>query len=243
MERINSFIKPVKGFVLWQLNSVRNWLSKLDSSETKYPKFHSQFGEDRWIFKHIALPDKGVFIDVGAGHPIALSNTYFFERNGWTGICIDADPVQCELLKKERAIVEWTAIASKEGEVAFSQSYLPALSSVLGKDEQNRVMKSLFKDAIQVSALKLETLLAKHNISTIDLLDIDVEGVELDVWKSFDYKKYKPKIIIVEYYTLGLPDKSAEVKDFFLGLPYQLVHTTCSNFIFAELGCTLHSSS
>lgn len=230
--KTTSISRAVKAFVSWQLHGIRNQLFRLGSNEKKYSKFHSQFGEDRWIFEHINLPEKGVFVDVGAGHPIALSNTYFFERNGWTGICIDADPAQYERLKKARANVEWTAISSKEGELEFSQSYLPALSSTLGKKEHNGVMKIPFKDAIRVPSLKLETLLAKYNIGAIDLLNIDVEGTELEVWRSFDYKKHQPKVVIIEYYTLGLSNSLIKVKGFFSDLPYQLVHTTCSNLIF-----------
>ncbi len=81
-------------------------------------------------------------------------------------------------------------------------------------------MKILFKDSIQVRAVKLETLLDKYNITEIDLLDIAVEGSELEVWKSFDYEKHRPKVVIIEYYTLGLPDRSVEIKDFFSNLPY-----------------------
>lgn len=228
-----------KAFVSWQLHSIRNQLFRLNSNQKNYSKFHSQFGEDRWIFKHINLPEKGVFVDVGAGHPIALSNTYFFEKNGWTGLCIDADPAQCQRLKKVRATVEWTAISSKEGELEFSQSYLPDLSSTLGKKQHNRVMKITFKDPVRVPSLKLETLLAKHNIGTIDLLDIDVEGTELEVWKSFDYEKHQPKVVIIEYYTFGLSDSSVEVKKFFSDLPYQLVHTTGSNLIFLNSAASL----
>lgn len=82
------------------------------------------------------------------------------------------------------------------------------------------MIRRLFKDAIRVPSLKLETLLAKYNIGAIDLLDIDVEGTELEVWKSFDYTKHKPKVVIIESYTLGLSDNSAKIKDFFSNLPY-----------------------
>ena len=75
----------------------------------------------------------------------------------------------------------------------------------------------------------------KHNIGIIDLLDIDVEGTELDVWQTFDYEKHKPKVVIVEYYTFGLADNSQNIKDFFSTLPYKLVHITCTNFIFLNL--------
>jgi len=156
-----------------------------------------------------------VFVDVGAGHPIHLSNTYFFEKNGWTGICIDADPTQYKILKKERVNVEWAAILPIAGEIGFSQSYLPELSSVLDRGKRKGLMKILFKKPIQVRGVELETLLNKYNITEIDLLDIDVEGSELEVWRSFDYKKHKPKVVIIEYYTLGLPDRSGEILNFF----------------------------
>jgi hypothetical protein len=74
-----------------------------------------------------------VFVDVGAGHPSYLSNTYFFEKNGWTGVCIDADPKQYQFLKKERTTVEWAAIAAEEGEIEFSPAYFQLIRVPLGK--------------------------------------------------------------------------------------------------------------
>ncbi len=227
----------IKSITLEQLYRIRNQLFKLSSKDKKYTKFHSQFGEDRWIFEYINLPKKGVFIDIGAGHPISLSNTYFFERNGWKGICIDADPTQYSLLKKVRENVEWAAISSEEGEIEFSPAYLPAHSSTLGKSEYKELLKIPFKAPIRVPSFRLETILTKYNIELIDLLDIDVEGTELEIWKTFDYEKHKPKVVIIEYYTFGLSDSSTKIKDFFSKLPYQLVHTTCTNFIF------LHSAA
>ena len=227
--------KVVKSIATRQWYSLRNKLFRLDDKKVKYNRFHSQFGEDRYIYKNIDLPEKGIFIDVGAGHPIYLSNTYFFEKNGWTGVCIDADPNQYECLRKERANVEWVAIAAEEGEIEFSQAYSPTYSSTVKKEMYKGLMKIHFKKTIRVPSLKLETVLEKHNIGTIDILDIDVEGTELDVWKTFDYEKHKPKVIIIEYYTFGLADNSQNIKDFFSKLPYKLVYTTCANFIFLNL--------
>jgi FkbM family methyltransferase len=181
------------------------------------------------------LPTKGVFVDVGAGHPSYLSNTYFFEKNDWTGICIDAHPMQYEFLKRKRSAVEWAAISTEEGEIEFSHAYLPTYSSVVRKEEFRKLIQIHFCKTIRIPSLKLETILERHKIETIDILDIDVEGTELDVWNSFDYKKHKPKIVIIEHYTFGLADNSQNIKDLFSKLPYQLVHTTCTNFIFLNL--------
>jgi len=178
------------------------------------------------------LPEKGVFVDIGAGHPMYLSNTYFFEKNGWTGLCVDADPSQILLLRKERQKVEWAAVALEEGGIELSLAYSPTYSSTMRRENYRGMIKMPFKGTIRVPSLKLETLLTKNNIGAIDLLSIDVEGTELEVWKTFDYEKHKPRVVIIEYYTFGLADNSEKIKSFFSQLPYQLVHTTCTNFIF-----------
>lgn len=230
-----SLSKVCESLTMRQVHSLKNRFVTLSNDHVKHTRFHSQFGEDRYIFEHIDLPERGVFVDIGAGHPTYLSNTYFFEKNGWTGLCVDADPSQIKLLKKERQNVEWAAIAPEEGEIEFSLAYFPTYSSTMGKDKYHGIVKMPFKGTIRVPSMKLETLLIKHNIGAIDLLSIDVEGTELEVWETFDYEKHKPKVLIIEYYTFGLVDNSERIKAFFSKLPYQLVHTTCTNFIFLNL--------
>jgi len=44
--------------------------------------------------------------------------------------------------------------------------------------------------------MKLEE---KLNDQIIDFVDIDVEGNELNVLKGFDLKKFRPKIILLEF--------------------------------------------
>jgi FkbM family methyltransferase len=212
----------------------KNKYYKLNNKNYKYRNFHSQFGEDRYIFEKIELAKKGVFVDIGAGHPISYSNTYFFEKNDWEGICIDADINQVNLLKTERSNVEWAAISLEEGEIEFFPAFLPELSTTKQNDKYEGLIKIPFKDSVKVPSFQLETILEKHQIGIIDILDIDVEGTELEVWGTFDYEKHRPQVLIIEYYTLGLGDKSEQIKEFFSKLPYQLVHVTCSNFIFVN---------
>ena len=227
--------KVIQSVAMRQWYSLKNTLFRLHDKNAKYTRFHSQFGEDRYIYDNIDLPENGVFVDVGAGHPIHLSNTYFFEKNGWTGVCIDADPNQYALLRSARANVEWAAIAAEEGESEFSQSYFSTYSSTVKKQEYGGLARSMFKQTIRVPSFKLETILEKHNIGLIDILDIDVEGTELNVWPTFAYAKHKPKVVIIEYYTFGLPDNSQKIRDFFSRLPYKLVHTTHTNLIYLNV--------
>ena len=88
------------------------------------------------------------------------------------------------------------------------------------------------KDIIEVPSFTLETVLEKYNIHKIDILDIDVEGSELEVLDTFDYRKYNPRIIIIEYLTFGYIDNSKLILQHFEKMPYELIHTTCTNLIF-----------
>jgi len=227
--------RVIQSVALRQWHSLKNNLSRLNEKDAKYTRFHSQFGEDRYIYHNIDLPTNGTFVDVGAGHPIHLSNTYFFERNGWTGVCVDADPKQYELLRAARADVEWAAVAPEEGEIELSQAFVSTYSSTVKRDEYKGIAKSAFKHTIRVPSFRLETILERHHIGLIDILDIDVEGTELDVWPTFIYEKHKPKVVIIEYSTFGLADNSANIREFFSRLPYKLVHTTHTNLIYLNI--------
>lgn len=61
----------------------------------------SQAGQD--IFVRKVLGDiKGTFIDMGASHPVELSNTNALERDGWTGLLIERDVNAVKLLREQR---------------------------------------------------------------------------------------------------------------------------------------------
>ena len=83
--------------------------------------------------------------------------------------------------------------------------------------------------------LNLKRLLEKHNITKIDLISIDVEGFEEEVWSSFDYKKYSPEIMIVEHTEMGQYNDGF-AKKLLQDPDYELVHVTPLNFIIAKKG-------
>ena len=58
---------------------------------------YSQAGQDEFV---LSLISKGVYLEIGASHPIYINNTYALEKNGWTGWSIDIDN-QCEQVWKQ----------------------------------------------------------------------------------------------------------------------------------------------
>jgi hypothetical protein len=75
-----NLIKILHNAVIMLFFGFKNKYFKLINKDYSYTKFHSQFGEDRYIAENIEFLQRGAFIDIGAGHPTYLSNSYFFER-------------------------------------------------------------------------------------------------------------------------------------------------------------------
>lgn len=189
---------------------------------------YSQFGEDQWIMENLPLPETGVFVDVGAGDGISLSNTLAFEEKGWTGLCIDADPRNFPALRERRKTALLCAIRDYAG--------LTKLFFNDGNPDFTRVTGTVGAgyDA-KLPCLPLETVLREFNITTIDLLSIDVEGIEREVLSSCNLRSLLPTVIIVEYMTRGYADQKAALLSYFTAFPYRLVHETESNLIFQRL--------
>lgn len=96
--------------------------------------------------------------------------------------------------------------------------------SVKQKEENVKAGRKLLK-MIPVPLMDINELLEKHvpKGKIIDLLSIDVEGMDGELLMSMNWKKYRPKVVIVE-------DK--EVRKFLEKLGYEMVGMTGYSMIF-----------
>jgi FkbM family methyltransferase len=186
--------------------------------------FNGQFGEDRWILENIELPTHGTVVDVGADQPIHGSNTYFFEKYlGWKSICIDGDSRTIPALNMYRKNVVSQLVGSSNGIAKFYQHPSAGISHI--SEHGN----------IEVPIRTLNSILEEHNFEDITLLDVDVEGHELEVFAGLDWNKYHPKIVIVEFVSPAGGDISKRILEFFEQIGnYKLVHTTQANMIYVR---------
>lgn len=185
---------------------------------------YSQFGEDSWILKHLPLPPKGTFIEVGAYDGISSSNTYGFEREGWYGICVEPDPEIAAKCRRNRKCMTITAaVSSRPGQQWFFVN------------RADRGMSGLrvhsVDDALFVDGIRLDTIIAGLG-TPVDLLSIDTEGTELDAWSTAGI--YRPKIVIVEFWTQPNPPAPGPVVAQFTRDGYREVHRTTANLIFVR---------
>lgn len=163
----------------------------------------AQEGEDLILRRIFAGRADGRFVDVGAHHPHRFSNTYLLYRAGWRGINLDAAPQSMEPFRRSRpgdTNLE-CAVSDQPGERSFFIFEEPALNtfSAALADDYVRGGWKLRKTA-EIPARALSSILHEHaeDWPSFDLLSIDVEGEELAVLRSNDWKRFRPRVVLAE---------------------------------------------
>jgi FkbM family methyltransferase len=158
---------------------------------------YSQFGEDALLWQYFNGKLNGFFVEVGANHPTKFSQTWLLEQQGWNGILVEPLASKCELLRsmRPRSIVAQAAMGAPEqrGRARFSVAEEDDMLSGLELDEH--VSVGSFED---VEVRTLDDVLTDAGHPKIDLLSIDVEGLELNVLRGFSIERYKPAVLLLE---------------------------------------------
>lgn len=161
---------------------------------------YSQNRED--LILHVILSNvkKGFYVDVGANYPEQDSVTKFFYDRGWRGINIEPIPELYQLLKaaRPRDLNLNIGVSDKSGILKLRQ-YSNGLNgwSTFSNEIKDLRGEIEHKD-YDVPVETLETVFKKNNITEIDFLKIDVEGLEYKVLAGNNWDMYKPKVVIVE---------------------------------------------
>ena len=175
---------------------------------------YSYGGIDSLILNIFKNKKKGFYIDIGCGHPIKNNNTYLLNKKGWYGINIDLDKENIKLFNifRKKDLNLSIAVSDKEDEAnLYFYHEKSALNTISKKnaDFQKAKVTSIKKVRTQSINKILEN--SPYHNQKIDFLSIDVEGSELDILKDFNFEKYSPKVIVVEYLDLTL--KKLEIKN------------------------------
>ncbi len=165
----------------------------------------SQEGEDL-VLRRIIRKSKGFYIDIGAHHPFRYSNTFLFYKLGWSGLNIDAMPGSMELFKKyrKRDINLEYGISNTEQELKYFIFNKPELNTfdeshaIEWQGKGNGKIKIIDTKIIKTKSIMkvLEDNLSE--LEHVDFLNIDVEGYDLEILKSFDFIKIKVDYIVIE---------------------------------------------
>lgn len=191
---------------------------------------YAQEGEDLLLFNLMNTNNGGFFVDIGAHHPLRLSNTQKLYAMGWNGINIDPTPGGMQVFKKLRSrdINLELGISNVNEKLTFYQFNEPALNTFdkekalkVSSESNFNIVKQIEIETVTLESVLDQYLTLKQNI---DFLNIDVEGFELNVLKSNNWNKYKPKMLLVENIKSTLQDvMDSEVTTYLAQIGYKPV--------------------
>lgn len=158
----------------------------------------------------------GVFFEAGANDGVFQSYTCRLEtEQNWTGVLVEPSLTAYNACKGNRPKSTVLNCALTDQNVATVTGDFDGnpMSSIAGK----RLNRSA---AVTVKATSLTKVFTEHFPSvTVDLMSIDVENYELNVLRSLDYSRFRPRFILAEIYTGSFYD----VVNFLLSNNYILI--------------------
>lgn len=168
--------------------------------------YYSQHGEDFLLNKIFGNKPQGYFVEVGCLDGIEYSNSYFFEKKGWKGACIEAHNDFIKNLRANRphsAIIHCAVGEEDKPSVIFYANKAGSLST-LDKNEEERWKKNYADDfhgfeEQHVAMRTLTSIFDELGVKEIDFVSLDIEGYEVKALLGLDFKKYKPYIFVIEY--------------------------------------------
>ena len=186
--------------------------------------YYSETGEDA-VIEQIFANEIGKYVDVGASHPIIGNNTYKFYKRGWKGIGIEPIKTYEKLWKiarpKDKFFQGVVSDSMDDVEfVEFSNSLLSSTDKALIEEHKRRGIASI---QYSVKAISLKNLLPeKLSPNEPYLVSIDVEGAELTVLKTINFNQQRPRVILIESWSLPWEKKNKAISYLENHASYQL---------------------
>lgn len=212
---------------------------------------YSQCGEDiivRFILENSIKNIKSFnYCDIGANSPWKLSNTATFykkNRGSYTGVLVEPDPILANILKRKRSkdIVVNKGIKSGEESAStleFYQISSNTLNTFSYKEAQYyETLGYKIKNKLNIEVININQLLEQYfDSKEIHLLSVDVEGLDYEILKTMDFKKFKPICICVEtinFVPNGMATKDNKILELMIENGYFEYAFTGINSIFVD---------
>ncbi len=144
-----------------------------------------------------------LFVEIGAYDGESVSNTSCLADLGWKGIYVE--PIHENYLKcldrhkSNDVIVSNLSIGLDEGiQKIYSNGILSSLDKTHADVGMSKFNYPQYKEDLCFQ-IQMKTFLKNYNVPRVfDLLVVDVEGKEHEVFYSFKLSEWRPKMIIVE---------------------------------------------
>ncbi len=155
---------------------------------------YAQNSEDVLLHRVFGGQETGFYVDVGAFHPVIGSVTKVFYDRGWSGINVEPGSVFAELAKaRPRDVNLRMAVLDRAGEIAFVEDEADLGMSRVIMDEGHA------ESARMVPCDTLQAIVDAHSHGRpVDFIKIDVEGAEAAIVHATDWRRLRPRVLLLE---------------------------------------------
>lgn len=206
------------------VNQIVLFLRNLKHSKGK--KYYSETGEDITI-SEVFNNQTGTYLDIGSGHPVIGSNTYYYYKRGWNGVCVDPQPnlkIAYKLIRyRDKFIPRVVSSKEKVTYFRFTNSLLSTTNAKVAQYHQARGLKFI---KFELECVNIKNLIPAVIAPTENFfISIDVEGAELEILDSINFSKQRPRAIMIESWVKPWSSKS-ELNKLFKRANYELIAYT-----------------
>src|ERR1700685_3720829 len=163
---------------------------------------YAQRYEDLYLMRCFGERPDGFYIDVGSGHPVYDNVSFAFYLKGWRGITVEPNPWLSQLSRavrpRDRHVEALIGAAAGDAKFYLVQDFHGLSTMIEGHARSALEEFGKAADAITVPRMTLRELCAGGAPATFDFLKVDVEGAEPEVLLSGDWRRYRPKVVVVE---------------------------------------------
>jgi FkbM family methyltransferase len=161
---------------------------------------YAQNFEDVMLLRALGQIQDGLYIDVGAQHPVHGSVTKAFYQRGWRGINIEPVTQWFEELVRDRVedVNLNIAISADNAELVLFEVSDTGLSTTT--ERYAEMYRAEGREVIRraVPCRSLDEVIAEHVSGDIHFLKVDVEGAEGAVLNSISLDRHRPWIMVIE---------------------------------------------
>jgi len=161
---------------------------------------YAQNLEDVMLERCFRLQERGFYIDAGAMHPLLDSVTFAFYERGWSGVNLEPNAEYCALLARfrPRDTNLGVGLADAPGEATLHILAGSGLSTLDPGSFERAAGLGYRQMTAPVRVTTLAAICERHASQTIDFLKIDVEGWEEKVIRGNDWRRFRPKVVLIE---------------------------------------------
>jgi FkbM family methyltransferase len=221
-------------------------MTQITASQLYAKLSYSQQGEDlivQSICDSLGIQNPS-YLDIGAADPILLNNTYLFYQKGCRGVLVEPNPAFCRRLQAQRPKDKALNIGIGPTGQMVADYYMISgpdgyLLNTFSKDEvddyatKSKGFRSVEK-VIKIPLVDINTIMAEHFHGAPHFISIDTEGLDLDILKSLDFKRFRPRIVCAETLIIGTTQVKMEILDLMKSKDYSIRGSTFVNTIFVD---------